>query len=260
MYLFFYLPFLYTYRAKLSEKGRLLSYLIIFIFPPVYYALVLQTSINFINALYVFLGMIITQNIYEIGYIQNDTETIKNELNPTFRLNVSELKYYGENRLGIYGYRALIDVMLCIILLFIGQASLNIYIFFGVVHLIFPFFLLYNLIRNKWNLILQFILSILKFSSVQFLFFDKMRIEIFVLSIMAYPVMHLIDRVATPRFMNRFSQYYIPRTAKFRALYYSFFLIICFFLWNSGRINIYAFFIAIYFFIYRLLIVLFRIK
>lgn len=260
MYLFYYLPYLYTYRAKLSEEGRLLSYFFIFIFPPAYYALVLQTSVNAINALYVILGLIITQNLYEIGYIQNDTETIKKESNPTYRLNVAEFNYYGVNRFRIYSFRAIIDVVLCLILLLICHASLNTYIFIGVVHLITPFFLFYNFIRNKWNLLLQFVLSILKFTSVQLLFYDTMSSEILVLSIMAYPVMHLIDRLATPRFLNRFSQYYIPRTAKFRAIYYSIFCFICFILWISGQINIYAFLIAAYFLIYRLLIVIIKIK
>lgn len=260
MYRFFYIPFLYTYRAKLLKKGRLLSYILIFIFPPAYFALVLQSSISAINALYVILGLIITQNLYEVGYIQNDAETIKKESNPTYRLNVDELNYYGINRNRIYILRSIIDILLCLILLIISKASCYTYVFIGTVHLITPFFFLYNTIRNKWNLVLQFILSILKFSSIQFLFLDTLSYRIFVLSIAIYPVVHLIDRLATPRYMHKFSQYYIPRTAKFRAIYYLFFCFISYLLWAYNQINIYAFLIAVYFFIYRLMIVILKIK
>jgi hypothetical protein len=260
MYRFFYIPYLYTYKAKLLKKGRLFSYILIFIFPPAYFALVLQTSVSVINAIYVILGLIITQNLYEIGYIQNDAETIKKESNPTYRLNKDALNYYGKHCYRIYILRAVTDILLCLILLIITKTSCYTYVFLVIVHLIIPFFFLYNTIRNKWNLLLQLILSILKFSSVQFLFLDTFSLNIFLLSIAIYPVVHLIDRLATPRYMYKFSQYYIPRTAKFRAAYYLFFCLICFFLYVYGQINIYAFLIAAYFFAYRLLIVILKFK
>lgn len=260
MYIFYYLPYFYTYRAKLKERGRLLSYFLIFILPPAYFALILPDSINLLNILSIVLGLFITQNLYEVGYIQNDTETIKKEKNPTFRLNSKDLDYYALNRFKIYIVRFLFDLFLCALLFIISENAGNVLLFVGIVHLIIPLFVLYNSIRNYWNLLLQFILSILKFASVQFLFFENLTIINLILSVAIFPVMHLIDRIATPRFTPRFSEYYIPRTSKFRAGYYFLFCAICIALFFYGLIDIKQLIIAVYFFIYRSMIVLFNFK
>src|SRR5574344_1018744 len=203
-------PYVFTHKATLCKKGRLLSYVAIFTISPIYFALVLQSpTITLQGLLSCMLGMILIQNLYEVGYIQNDTETIKKEKNPTMRLEQSELKYYSSNRCGIYATRALIDAFLAGLLIYVGHGSLSVWVFLGVAHLIIPIFLLYNAMLNRWNLLLHFFLATLKFSSLQFLFFDSMQINVFLLSIFAYPIINLIDRAATPRFLKKISAYYI---------------------------------------------------
>lgn len=261
MHRFFYWPFAYTDRAKLSKRGRLLSYFGILVFPPVYFALVLQApSISLINTFLCLLGVVLIQNLYEIGYIQNDTETIKKEANPTMRLNSTELEYYASKRISIYGTRIGIDLLLSALLVILGQSTSTVWVFLGVAHLITPFFLLYNYIRNKWNLLLHFLLSILKFSSLQFLFSDTMQEKVLILSIFAYPLINMFDRMATPRFNKALSAFYIPRTAQIRATYYLMLFITCLVAWAVGFYDIRCIFIIGYFFVYRSMIVLLSVK
>lgn len=261
MYRFFYWPFLYTNKAKLFKSGRLISYLGIFTIPPIYFALILQApTITLQNLFSCLLGIILIQNLYEVGYIQNDTETIKKEKNPTMRLEQADLDYYSSNRFGIYVTRAIIDVILVGLLVYVNHGSMSVWVFLGVAHTITPIFLLYNAMRNKWNILLHFFLATLKFSSLQFLFFDSLQVNVFILSIFGYPIINLIDRAATPRFLKRFSVYYIPRTAILRAVYYWFLLVFCLVGWYFDVVKPEALVIVVYFVVYRSLIVLTRMK
>jgi len=48
--------------------------------------------------------------VYEIGYIANDTETIKHETNPAMRLTANELAYYERHKHLIYGFRLMLNL------------------------------------------------------------------------------------------------------------------------------------------------------
>jgi hypothetical protein len=257
---FFYIPYLYTNKAKLGKRGRLLSYFLILVVPPAYFAVVLQSSISWQNLLYVFLGTIIVQNIYEIGYIQNDTETIKRDPTPTLRLDNDSLIYYERNKFAIYASRVLWMFFLDFLILLSSGFSHDIIIFLIVSTLILPIFLIYNSIRNFWNLILHFVMTILKYTSVQFLFMSSFKPGIFVLSLFAYPIMNLFDRAATPRFFKKLSDYYIPRTAMCRMIYYSIFFLISGVLFFFNMVNFLSLCIVAFYFIYRLSIFMVRVK
>lgn len=257
---FYYIPYLYTNKAKLGKRGRLLSYFLILVIPPAYFAVVLQSAITIQNLLYVLIGTIIVQNIYEIGYIQNDTETIKRDPTPTIRLSKEALQYYERNKFGIYAIRAFWMIILDFILLLISGFSHDIIVFLIVSTLILPIFILYNSIRNFWNLILHFIMTILKYTSVQFLFTSTFKPSIFVLSLFTYPIMNFLDRAATPRFLKKFSEYYIPRTAMYRMIYYSLLFMACGILFCLHMINILSLCIVAFYFIYRLSIFMTRVR
>lgn len=46
--------------------------------------------------------LLIVECVYEIGYIQNDTETVKRDDSPTWRLNGTELDFYYQHRRVVY--------------------------------------------------------------------------------------------------------------------------------------------------------------
>jgi hypothetical protein len=255
MYRFFYLPYLYTNRAKLTKRGRLLSYFLMLVLPSGYFAL-LQTDFTFSHLLAVLLGLVITQNLYEIGYIQNDTETIKKEKKPTLRLNDGELSFYEQHKRSVYLLRSVIDLVLCLGLFAVLGSGRNFWTFVGVVHLIIPVFLVYNSFRNKWNLLLHLVLAILKYTSVQFLFLGTMKPEVFIVSVVAYPVINFVERVANPQFTDVFSKYLRPRLARFRVAYYLLALLVSLGLYHASLLDVCLVCAVAYYLVYRLLILM----
>lgn len=63
-----------------------------------------------------FLSVMLVYNYYEIGYIQNDTETIKKENNPTLRLTMIQLQYYKSHFILIYSSRIFWGILLSLLL------------------------------------------------------------------------------------------------------------------------------------------------
>lgn len=256
MNLYFYIPYLYTIKTRLGKKGRFLSYFLILVIPPAYFALLQQSETGIKELVYVLLGLLYVQNLYEIGYIQNDTETIKKEVHPTLRLSIEERNYYEQRKLRIYGFRAFQALSIGLILLIISNLNPNIRLFLIVSSLITPIYLTYNSLRNIWNLILNFLLTILKYSTFQLLFFDSFQIRIFILSILTFPVMNLLERAATPRFFKQYSIFFIPNLSIIRMWYYFSLLCICFVLWCMNYLNLMALIPVAFYFVYRSAIVI----
>ena len=95
--IFFYLPMGYLLKTRLNSLAKFISWNIIYVFPLFYLAYIkLNFVITIIDFVEILGSIIVVYNFYEIGYIQNDTETIKRESNPTLRVSKDELEYYGK--------------------------------------------------------------------------------------------------------------------------------------------------------------------
>jgi len=108
--IFFYLPMGYLLKTRLNSLAKFISWNIIYVFPLFYLAYIkLNFVITIIDFVEILGSIIVVYNFYEIGYIQNDTETIKRESNPTLRVSKDELEYYEENKWYIYIARIVIN-------------------------------------------------------------------------------------------------------------------------------------------------------
>ena len=121
--LFFYLPFSYTYVSRLKSHSKLISWVIIYVIPTIYLAIFLQGTLSVPNFLLALLGIVLIYNFYETGYIQNDTETVKRELNPTMRLSENQQAYYETHKKIIYGVRLLTGVFLSFVFVRLSPLS-----------------------------------------------------------------------------------------------------------------------------------------
>lgn len=93
----------YLLKTRLNSLAKFISWNIIYVFPLFYLAYIkLNFVITIIDFVEILGSIIVVYNFYEIGYIQNDTETIKRESNPTLRVSKDELEYYEENKWYIY--------------------------------------------------------------------------------------------------------------------------------------------------------------
>ena len=101
----FYLPFCYTLFIRFSKVSQFISWVAIYIIPTLLVFLSFYEKGMFSFLLCYFLSVMLVYNYYEIGYIQNDTETIKKENNPTLRLTMIQLQYYKSHFILIYSSR-----------------------------------------------------------------------------------------------------------------------------------------------------------
>lgn len=143
--LIFLIPIWYTLKTrfiKRSSKGFLFwasEYLV-----PVLIVLWCIDTACFhgINA---FLAILCTYCFYELGYIQNDCETIKKEKNPTLRLNEKELAFYEKHKIIIYAVRFFYIAAFTVYYNYLGISKSILILLFAVL----PYYIIYNTVRGK---------------------------------------------------------------------------------------------------------------
>lgn len=258
MFLLFHIPFFYTFNSRIDNLYKRLSWFFIYLIPVVFSPSFISINhINTANLILAILGVVIIYNFYEIGYIYNDTETTKNELNPTIRLTNKQLMFYEKNKKSIYLSRLLLGISLNLIILI----TLKTYLFFLSSSLILLFFIIYNNMRNNLNLIIHFILSSLRFCTIPLLFtMHSNQIEIIVYMIILFPLLNTLERSHEEKFkFKKRLNHRITNSADGRYYYYLILtissLIVIFIknLFNLPYIysSIVFFIYSIYFFTYR---------
>ena len=109
--IFFFIPFMYFFQTRLKDKNKKLSWFFIYIIPIMIMIFGGREWVGYdFFSFIIYILAIYTS--YEMGYIWNDSETIKNEINPTKRLSELELCFYEEHKLIIYTFRFFILILL----------------------------------------------------------------------------------------------------------------------------------------------------
>ena len=215
--IFFYIPFLYFIKSRFSSNLKVLSWLLIYFVP----LFIITGGVNYINFI---LMCTLVYTLYEIGYIQNDAETIKKEKNPTERLSKHQLSYYEFNKANIYTFRFLLSFLICYYLTNNGVS------FVYLTFLITPVFFIYNHIRSRFSLLVHFLLVCLRFSLPVLLLSNS--IVLFFISILLFPFINTFERSGEKRFNYRRSiSFQHKYRSLFRVLYYGF-LFMVFFLFS----------------------------
>lgn len=143
--LIFIIPIWYTLKTrfiKRSSKGFLFwasEYLI-----PVLLAMWCINTSHF-NVIDAALAILSVYCFYELGYIQNDCETIKKESQPTLRLNEDELAVYEANKALIYTIRIVLILAVSVYYFVMGLSVPILIIMIAVL----PYYILYNTVRGK---------------------------------------------------------------------------------------------------------------
>ena len=116
-------------------------------------------------------------SLYEIGYIDNNTRSIKKESKPTLRHTKEQIEFAQNNYFSIYSIRIFLSASM-FILIFDSVFSLS--IFYSVLTLLT--FLLYNNIRQGWLNRINFVLLrfLRYFSILVFLGWNGFAISLFI--------------------------------------------------------------------------------
>ena len=249
---FFYIPFFYFYKTRLKNISSLMNWFAIYIAPTYAVFLNMMSGTPFGMSTIIYIVMVsVVYSIYEAGYIQNDTETIKLETSPTLRLTQSQLAYYKKYKFVIYMSRLTFSLLFMMILFcFWNVAPKQIFLsMFGLL-MMGVTFVIYNHIRNTLILLLLFILVSLRYILPLLPFYNDDNIFYFFLIILIYPILNLMDWMYRPQF----KKYALPlQKGLMRIIYYSLLsvIFIYLFIYTGKEIYKFAFSLSMYFFVYR---------
>lgn len=189
--LMFYIPLVYAIETRFLRRSKWgimiwgTEYLL-----PVLLTMSLINNFDFtFLALFSIIGV---YNFYEIGYIQNDCETIKKEERPTLRISTAGLEFYKKYKFPIYGFKIIIGICLSYFFLDSDFSYITILLFWSII----PLYLLYNWIRNRINLYLILILTTYRYCMPLFLLtsrYDCVFWFCVVVLFITYPTIKLIE-------------------------------------------------------------------
>jgi hypothetical protein len=247
---------MYFFQVHARTISRILSWGLIY-FVPVFLYVYFIGNADIINSfiIFVFLTTII-YNLYEIGYINNDTETIKKENNPTIRLSIDELKYYENNKKKIYLIRIFIALILIVFVNYLSiklNYEVNLYLFFSLMVLMMLFYKAYNSIRSKMNIVISIILSTFRYVSVPISIINENYLILLILVIVIFPLVNLLNWLSKPKYNINFAIRYLKDIELIRVIYYSILsliLLIFYFILSIELIK-YFLYVSIYFLFIR---------
>ena len=248
----FFIPTLYFYLTRLKSLTLLLNWVFIYILPTLvlFFTMSEDCSLEYLLLKYI-LVLFAVYTVYEVGYIQNDTETIKYEKNPTLRLSDEQLHYYESHKKLIYFVRYFSTLVIIALLSLFSDISFQqiqlVIIALTMMSLTFYF---YNLVRNNFTLLLLFILVVLRYITPLLLVYTQLFSFYFIAIILLYPLLNLLDWTYKPRFkqfllsINQASLrvwYYVLLSSIFTYMYFA----------TSQNQYLVSTLLAIYFLLYR---------
>ena len=220
--LIFYIPFSYTLSTRVKTVGGCIRLFSKYVLPVVFIAFCNGFTIDL---LLMVVGLLFVYDLYEIGYIQNDTETIKRELKPTLRLSDSALVFYGKHRFSVYSCRFVIALLLSYLIFLLGghwQA-----LTFG--FLLVPSYLLYNTIRNKYSYWIYMWLMMVRYICLAWIGCASLSLIDMLYITLMHPMPTMIVRFSVKRFgyYSHFVHKYLINDMKYLNVYrFKYFLIL----------------------------------
>ena len=256
----FYIPIFYLIHSRLKTKFDLISWQIIFLIPQfavTYYYLNIRSDI-FVQLFLI--SQLIFHVLYEIGYIENDVITTRNEKNPTKRLSSRSIAYLKKNYSKVIYFKYLVGTTFIGLLYWIDtftSYNLNLNVFVGLLVFNRIIFFIHNSIRNRFNILTFFILSAAKyvFPIVLFVRFEIMLLPLIIM-LLIFPILRTIEIFTLKRHKFKKIAYLVNNIDKFRIIYYLFNSIVITVIWHfsliSGTNYNISIFIVLYFLLFRI--------
>lgn len=191
----FFIPFVFTKKTRYNSANKIAVYFITYLIP-LFIISFLQcypknlTSVSFYSSF--FLALVSYVNLYEVGYIYNECETIKKEKNPTKRLSDSQLEFYEKHKAIIYAERFIVSIVLNLLLLFFISKKSVMLFSFAELFTLFIYYA-YNNVRGKITQLIYFFLSMMKYSSLIFINSKKLSLSVFIAAVFVFPIVRTME-------------------------------------------------------------------
>lgn len=212
--LLFYVPFGYSLKTRFNNISSFCSWILEYL-APISFLVFSKNDVT--NLVAYIVAVFYIYNTYEIGYLENDAETIKMEFSPSLRLSNLELKYYETNKTKIYSFKFLCSCLLCVSLFFLGING----ILLGYIMLLIPVYLLYNRNRSQLNNHLFLLQRFIRYSGLYLIGVENISILDLVLILFMYPMPIYITRCVSGKYgyVNHFLEKYIVGEEKNSSLF-----------------------------------------
>jgi hypothetical protein len=243
------IPYVYGFTTRANTIFYKISFLLVVVLPILLSIILLNTDITYITLrfLLAFTAMYI---VYEIGYIFNDTYTVRFEKNPTHRLNKEE-RYKVERLANLLISVRIFLVIICILLLNYLEIK-NLSLFVVMLGLLGVSYAFHNYYRNKLNIITIFFVLVFKYISVPVLFVPISKyIYLSIILILMVPIIRTIEFASKEKYkIKLFNNFNLDI---FRIWYYLFLTIVFIILSIINSQFIIALLLASYFLIFRIM-------
>lgn len=144
----FSIPFLYTLSTRLTSKSARFGWLATYLLPTLIFYFFSFGVVN--HVMDFILAIVVIYSVYEVGYLYNDAELTKKEINPTLRLSGSNIQFYETNKFICYATKPIISTLIVCYLYFAG----SVYFLSAATSacLILFLYLIYNSVRSRLNI------------------------------------------------------------------------------------------------------------
>lgn len=242
--LYLYIPYAYFLKSRLITRFQRVSWFFVYFVPILIFWLTYDSSVSigYLIASYVVINM-----VYENGYIQNDSLTIKKESNPTIRIPLADIDFVQENIRKVFFVR-LINIFLLLFLVFCFSEWYVFLLFLTFSFVLQVLFIVYNTIRSRVNLFLILPLSYLRFYAplVALCLVDG-RLDMVGFLFILYPLPKFIEFIKNPKYGFPRASKVIGNIDNFRVVYY----FACLALLILFQSESFLVFLAAYYFLYR---------
>jgi hypothetical protein len=220
--LIFYFPVTYLFYSRLNSILEKASW--IFVFPGIVFLMnYLWFGSNYSTIQFVVLFILYLcswYSIYEIGYIENDAITIKEEENPTLRISKNEIHYVRKSFVKVSIFRlSLLVVILYVISLFVSL--FQILLFTACLIITFMLFKAHNYFRTRINILTYFGLSFFKYYSFSLLFLEDDYLQFALFWILLFPLLRTVEHATKVKYRLPALHNFIGDHDVFRVVYYS---------------------------------------
>lgn len=190
----FYLPFAYFFGTRVITGTARVSWCMIYFVPLLLVLVCFSPSLDLAVIIQLFFAAVCTYTIYELGYIENDTVTIRDEALPTLRLGALQLEYVSDYWVVILLVRLLTAGLL---LSYLSSAEGFVPYLLSLISLcvVFP---LYNRQRGPINAWLHPLLVTARFCGPLMLLLPEL--SVFLYSLLVFPVLNVLERAREPRY------------------------------------------------------------
>ena len=259
----FFLPYIYTLNTRYISLGKKFVYLITFIFPELL-IFFLQTYGSYKISDFIVISILALTsfvNIYEIGYIYNDTETIKGEIDPTKRLAEQDYFFYEQKKVHIYITRFSISIIinLCLIF-FMDITSLICFSVLEIATMVVYWIYNHNHVRGNKTMLFYFFLISFRYLALPICCMSRFTLSVFLAALFVFPLVRTLEYKAhygKESNVNVFFRKYIikhdvNKITTYRVLATLFLLILTIVLYFFNIVDFIPVFSCSYIFLYRL--------